>query len=242
MKQFLNKNRLLQAALLVTFLAIEGCGPLKGSISEGTIICSDYHTDNISTLNVDLVHTMVNNYRGKQLKSIQNLTVVNPVLQDAHSIWFDLETLKKFLYHIENTSKSQDPNITDAKLGIRIYYAAYPEKLNEEVAKRFEDLSDMVNDPVMQNYSGLHTLVMIPTIEIGGQMFDFNPLDNATYINTGINGNDNYIYNASSPVPNTTAIPALGGTSSNSRNTGARNHGMLYPPAGSLIAPSALGF
>jgi hypothetical protein len=230
MKQFLNKTRLLQAALLVTFLAIEGCGPLRGSISEGTIICSDYHTDNISTLDVDLVHTMVNNYRGKQLKSIQNPTVVNPVLQDAHSIWFDLETLKKFLYHIENTSKSQDPNITDANLGIRIYYAAYPEKLNEEVAKRFDDLSNMVNDPVMQNYSGLHTLIMIPTIEIKGQMFDFNPNDGNTYA-TGIIGNDNYIYNANSPIPNTTTIPALSGTSSNSRNTGARNHGSLIPPA-----------
>ena len=48
-------------------------------------------------------------------------------MEDAKSISFDLETLKKFIYHIEAITKQNDDNITSERLGVRIYYAAYPE-------------------------------------------------------------------------------------------------------------------
>ncbi|OPH00404.1 hypothetical protein B2I21_00085, partial [Chryseobacterium mucoviscidosis] len=64
---------------------------------------------NPNTLHCDLIRTLVENYRKNQLACInQNLG-----FDDAHSIHFDLATLKKFISDIENEALKNDSRVTD---------------------------------------------------------------------------------------------------------------------------------
>lgn len=198
------------------------------SLASTSSICTDYDSLAMSTLNCDLIHTMVDNYNKNQLYFIEkDSSFRSSTGDDASSIWFDLETLKKYLYHIERISRKKDPSLTTDKLGVRIYYATYPEEINPT---RWPDLDPRIN-PGMREYGSLHTLIMIPTIERDGSARDFNPLDTATYA-YGLAQLPSYGAFATTP------IPSLSGTSTHSRDIGARNHGILTPPG----LPIGLGF
>lgn len=111
-----------------------------------------------NTLPVDLIQNLVGNYRNNQLESInQNMT-----MDDAHSVWFDLPTLKSFIAAIETQAQVINPNLQNNDLGIRFYYAAYPE--NPAL-------------PIPSNYAKRHTLVMIPTKKEQDLNYDFNPFE-----------------------------------------------------------------
>ncbi|WP_445712083.1 hypothetical protein [Flavobacterium sp.] len=197
-------------------------------------ICMDY-LDRPSELSVDLIHTMVNKYKGEQLKCINSNSRIK---DDAHSIWFDLETLKKFIYHVEKTTiakATSDPdlkslNITKEKLGIRIYYAAYP---HFDSWKNHSDLDDFSKIDGREKYEHLHTVIMIPTLEISkGKMADFNPLDSDTYV-SGLFDKPGYTFSLNNPTPANSTI-GLSGMQRSSTNqnmsTSAQNHGGLIPP------------
>lgn len=116
-----------------------------------------------STMPVGNIQNLVNNYRDNQLTLIdQNLG-----FEDARSCQFDLPTLKKFISDLEFLAKEQNPNITDSDLGIRFYYAAYPESPEPTVPSE---------------YAFKHTLLLIPTIskDVDGEIknLDYNPLEN----------------------------------------------------------------
>jgi len=116
-----------------------------------------------STMSTDTIQELVNNYHENQLAFINE----NLGIDDAHSIWFDLDTVKKFIAEIEHQARLIDPSCPDVDLGIRFYYAAYPENPSE---------------PVPQDYAKRHTLVMIPTKRENdgrGVMlnYDFNPFE-----------------------------------------------------------------
>lgn len=124
--------------------------------SESTENKGKPHCSVPSTLPTALVQSLVDNYRDNQLTYInENLGV-----DDAHSIWFDLPTLKSFIQDIEEQAKIIDPNVTDTDLGVRFYYAAYPEEPQE---------------PVPTDYGKRHTLVLIPTKKEENVVCDFNP-------------------------------------------------------------------
>lgn len=196
-------------------------------------ICMDYSNNQISELRVDLIHTMTKKYRNKQLDFInRHVDFEGQNKNDAHSIWFDLVTLKKFIYHIEKTSREVgtgiNKNIIDKDLGIRIYYSAYPEK--ESWKSKFPDLIDFFNDADKQLYEHLHTLVMIPTLNIEGKMVDFNPKDKDTYAH-GLYDMPGYVV---TPTISTTlkTVAMTGMTENDPDNmTGSQNHGNLIPPA-----------
>lgn len=165
-----------------------------------------------STLKYQLVDNMIKNYRSNQLHSIEN-SIENPVTNDAQAIWFNIETLKKFIADVEaQTQKNSEKN--DSKLGIRMYYAAYPEK-NKWGTKGFEDLSILLNDPITQLYEKKHTLIMIPTISVNGINKDFNPMDINTYNGFNNVAKSNY---------------KIMSVSDNDSNITAQNHGNLIPP------------
>jgi hypothetical protein len=189
-------------------------------ISSSASICMDYSADHMSTLDADLIHTMTRGYRKYQLKYIETETgTIAP--KDAYSIWFDLVTLKKYLYHIEKNSK-----MSDSKLGVRFYYASYPE--TEKEMEGFKDLKDTSDKLISPDYHGLHTLVMIPTVKVGDNDIDFNPLDSSTFVD-GLSQNPIYAFGSPSTLPDDTA--ALTATS---RDMGARNHGTLSPPKAAI--------
>lgn len=167
-----------------------------------------------TTLKYKLISNMIQNYRNNQLQSIQN-SGTNAVSNDAQAIWFDIETLKQFIADVENQTKINSTKPWE-NLGIRFYYAAYPEK-SKWGTSGYEDLSDLLNDPITQLYEKKHTLIMIPTINIDGVDKDFNPMDKNTY-----NGFDK--------TNNTNANYEIMSASNSNLTTTARNHGELSPP------------
>jgi hypothetical protein len=133
------------------------------------------------TLKIDLVEEMVANYKNNQLNSILT-NEEHPMEFDAQSVWFSLEKLKSFITTIEEEAASH-PEFGLKNFGIRFYYTAYPKKeLWSEHG--YEDLVDMLTDPIAKDYEKLHTLIGIPTAEIKSVNQDFDPYDKDTYDGT----------------------------------------------------------
>ncbi|MBD3903622.1 hypothetical protein NAL32_00980 [Chryseobacterium sp. Ch-15] len=114
------------------------------------------NSNNSSQLPAAFIQKLVDNYRNNQLALINQ----NMAMDDAHSIWFDLVTLKNFIAEIETEALAIDPAVENKDLGIRFYYAAY---------------SPEMQPPIPSNYSKKHTLVMVPTKKEEGLNYDFNP-------------------------------------------------------------------
>lgn len=229
------KTKILVTVVLsiLTILLIYGCGNRwNNSSALNETICLNY-PDDISQLPVQLVHDMVTGYKKNQL----NVINTEMTLSDAHSIWFDLETLKKFVYHIESTTKKIDQTISSEDLGVRIYFASYPDKMLDKASYNGELQKFKNNNFDAKNYGKLHTLVMIPTRKKGELNIDFNPLDKDTY-NNNLN-NLNYYSSKKEDETNNRfqSIFALS-VSSSSNSTTSLNHGSLIPPGD----PAAEGF
>jgi len=196
--------------------------------STSTKICLDYDNEDMNTLNVDLVHAMVDGYKSQQWKSINNDPTFQAAVNgdDARAAWFDLESLKKFVYHIEKISKSTDRTIDSNKLGVRFYYASYP---NKEGLRPYTELYKYLNDENRMDYLNRHTLVLIPTIQNEkGEIKDFNPLDSKTY-DGSLYDNPIYKKGNTNPIPNSNSRTIMGLGSTN-RDSGSKNHGTLTPP------------
>lgn len=224
-----SKQKLIIAVLFIALV----CSLLYNSFRIETSICTDYDHEKPSTLTTSLVRDMINQYRSNQYLAINNSR--DSLEPDAHSIWFDLDTIKKFVYHIErNVAKNSTD--TDNKLGLRIYYAAYP-KLSEFTKPYNKDIAFMATDTLKKQYATRHTLIMIPTIfnkNLNGDV-DFNPLDVTTYNGyvSSVIKKENQIVHYQSPKYQ----PMVLATAS-SGDIMARNHGNLIPPAD----PSLEGF
>lgn len=100
----------------------------------------------------NLIKVLVDNYRQNHLPAIKN----NLGIEDAHSIWFDLPKLKRFIAIVEEEALKTNPEVTEDDLGIRFYYASYPKAENWDI---------MDSHPVPKEYAEKHTLVMIPTLK-----------------------------------------------------------------------------
>lgn len=115
----------------------------------------------------ELMKALIDNYRENQMNAINKAMGI----EDANSIWFDLPKLKNFINLMEQEASKINPDYTPEDLGIRFYYAAYP---------TIENWDMMESHPVPHEYSGRHTLVMIPTLkkEYEGEIFncDFHTL------------------------------------------------------------------
>ncbi|KQT21873.1 hypothetical protein ASG31_00575 [Chryseobacterium sp. Leaf404] len=123
--------------------------------------------DEANSLSVDFIKAAVKQYRTSQLQC----TADNLGMADAHSIWFDLPKLKKFIADIENLASSSDPSVREEDLGIRMYYAAYPDHFP--------------GADIKEEYLKKHTLIMVPTKkqeQSEGRFVhrDYNPLENSS--------------------------------------------------------------
>ena len=191
-------------------------------LTSNNTICMNYQNDSISRLPVDLVYDMVRGYETNQLKSIQD--TLN--LIDSRAVWFDLKTLKKFLYHIEMTTTKSNGRISPEDLGLRIYFARYPGQ--EEWGTNYDGtLAYFNNSDETKQYAKKHTLIMVPTIKGDVDHIDFNPDDESTYTN----GLPNYadILDYDMPLPLLMPLPTAQLPLTNPSIT-AQNHGGLFPP------------
>ncbi|WBV59734.1 hypothetical protein PFY12_11765 [Chryseobacterium camelliae] len=118
----------------------------------------NFNAGNSARLSTEIIQNLIDNYRSNQLTFINEKLGID----DAHSIWFDLVTLKKFIAEIEEAAQNLDSPISEEDLGVRFYYAAYPE---------------IPQEPIPENFSKKHTLVMVPTKKEQNQNYDFNPFE-----------------------------------------------------------------
>ena len=143
------------------------------------------------------------------------------VSNDATNIWFQLSTLKQFIWQIEkDTCGKTCPDGSPLKLGIRLYYARYPSSgLNVPgISGQLKSLDSRA--------ANLHTLFMVPTYDSAGKNIDFDPaLFDATHcrflpitIPDGINNH----YNIRAFMVNS-GIAGQGDAT-------VQNHGSLCPP------------
>ncbi|MFZ4932028.1 hypothetical protein [Chryseobacterium sp. Mn2064] len=103
-------------------------------------------------MSTSLIKNLIDNYRQNHLNAINT----NLGIEDAHSIWFDLPKLKKFIATIEEEAQKTNPEVKEEDLGIRFYYASYP---------KIENWNIMDSHPVPKEYAEKHTLVLIPTLK-----------------------------------------------------------------------------
>lgn len=228
------KNTLFISSILSIFLFLN-CIPKDPatSLTKDTI-CLNYAGDPVPQLPVGLVIDMREQYVENQLATIERELMP----EDAEAIWFDLETLKKFIYHLEHTTQSNDSTISSKDLGVRIYYASYPDKKNWKIARYNKSLDVFMGDPITEQYEKKHTLVMIPTIKKGAIDMDYDPLNVNTYKN-GLNGvqdeKDQLFYqNPKNKIFSLSSLPmkSVSSGSTGSSSVGAQNHGSLFPPKG----------
>lgn len=115
-------------------------------------LCKDYSNEPWEGLiRANLAHRMAERYRGDLGKKVIWFGNNETNIPDATSVWFDLDKLKKFIWEIELKQCSE--NCRDS-LGIRIYYAKYP----DTAGMRTNDLA-MLNP----SYANHHTVFMVPT-------------------------------------------------------------------------------
>ncbi|WP_299157546.1 hypothetical protein [uncultured Tenacibaculum sp.] len=227
----MKKAHFISTALIaITVFTIYNCSSTKGfSTYKNKIICSNYSKAPLSKLPIGLVKDMIHGYKKNQLTEINGNLGIN----DAQAISFDLETLKRFVYHIEAISKSKDSTISDKDLGVRIYYAAYPEKRKWKNSRYAGALDGFMDNPITEQYEKLHTIIIMPTIKRDETYFDFNPTDIRTYTKRLQDVGDKQKINDYSNPENTIVTLSLmskAPSSSGTTSTVAQNHGGLFPP------------
>jgi hypothetical protein len=90
-----------------------------------------------------------------------------PTVQDSRSVWFSLDDLKDFIAEIESTTAT-------GELGVRIYFGEYSTAM-------------LTTQPQNAQYAGLHTLLMVPTVEkADGFNHDFDPATGSSDFTTSV--------------------------------------------------------
>lgn len=133
--------------------------------------CKDYSADPFTGIKLETAREMAALYKTNHYE----LYTAAKGVSDARSVWFSLDTLKKFIWAVENNLCRQDCG-SGLNLGIRLYYAEYPADIkNGGAANRNPDYA-----PVKNTYAGMHTVFMVPTYYAGGYDWDFNPFSALT--------------------------------------------------------------
>lgn len=193
----------------MSLFIISGCSFLNGTGSTSTSsgsICSNYSNTTQNQLETKLIHKMTELYRNSTGK------------QGSKSIQLSVETLKQFLYHLENQATTNGVPIQE--LGIRIYFARYPKKSTWSTSYS-RDLSGFLSNTTTEKYALNNTVIIIPTKKIGNEHYDFNPLDIDTY-SGGLDSDYDVTDNLSSSI--------LQFALTIDPTTSAQNHGQMYPP------------
>lgn len=131
-------------------------------------------------INPELAKQMGANYRdsvwqGRKIKKQKQL--------DARSVWFSLAKLKAFITDVENKvnaaynkgGKQPVCTLDQFDLGVRIYFCNYPEDKKLWTDYAFDNYFG--NHDIPEEYAGLHTLMMVPTIYKQDEQlnYDFDP-------------------------------------------------------------------
>lgn len=131
-------------------------------VSDGWPPSTDGSTQ-MGILDADLAILMSQNYSQDVSKRFVEGETQEGRVDDATSIWFSLDVLKRF---IEKTESSMRFSPYKSSLGIRIYYAKYP-----------ENVGDYPSIAGLLGVANKHTVFMVPTFNrygILGEDIDFH--------------------------------------------------------------------
>lgn len=121
--------------------------------------------------------------------------------EDARCAWFPLETIKRYIWSIEASNcKKQCKD----SLGLRIYYAKYPDISDAEFWSGSMESQ--------KAYASYHTVFMVPTYFTGSFHQDFNPFSEECH---------QVLDEVPGPHKSTKALLSVGDE---------QNHGSLIPP------------
>ena len=175
-KKLMKKILLLLNIVFATVIYFQNCtmpkqviSPLEGSNKNWH--CLNYNDSVFTGIPYSVAQRMFDNYSTVQYADITNPSAsAGALAQDSRSVWLSLDVIKKFIYKIEDTlfRKGADQK---TRLGIRFYFAAYP------------DENTMAADPALRDlpreYALHHTLFLVPTFdkaeENNNVHYDFNP-------------------------------------------------------------------
>lgn len=197
-----------------TFMAFK---PDSAPADDCDNIVANYKSEKFTGLNAKSASEMASLYKQNHLKALLGG-------RDARTIWFSLNTLKKFIWQIEHYNCMKPKlKIADENLGIRIYYGEYP------VASQLKE--NKIWSGVNPSFQNLHTAFLVPTYWDGSLNRDFDPkLD----YNKGSKSGDWSAMPLSRYLNNNTAnlgnITITGVSLINNNETTAKNHGGLCPP------------
>jgi hypothetical protein len=183
--------------------------------------CKKYSTTPpFQNLDVRMLKDMALEYRNRMDPTFINN---HPSLKDAETIWFSLDSLKRFIWQIETTvCKNKCGDATkNLDMGLRIYYARYPTTGNQATYPQLKGV-----DPT---YKDMHTVFMVPTYDnMNGTVLDHIDFDPSKFDAAKCR----YI-GLDSTVG---TVMAFGGfynqpaQATGSSSTTAKNHGTLCPP------------
>jgi len=139
----------------------------------------------------------------------------NSGVEDSTSVWFSIETLMGFINQVTANAGSQAAGGVIPTLGVRIYFARYPDQLDPAWGILDPQLNAMeYTNYSINNYAGRQTIVMVPTYQINNVNVDFDPISTVTFSND----------------PYTAEKAFFNAVTNNTGNVCFLNHGEMIPP------------
>ncbi len=178
--------------------------------------------DAVGVINYETAQALSENYN-KSKSPINGITEDGQrVLQeDSRSVWFSLERLKNFIWHIEDRNCK---NPCKRTLGLRIYFGRYPDLT-------VTNNSYLGLEGLPKEYSNRHTLFMVPTYEDkDGNNRDFYPLDTDCKTPTLASAPTEYYGPADLNLIRHKITPFIFLFDMAPAPGGSQNHGGLIPP------------
>ncbi|NOU37099.1 MAG: hypothetical protein HOO89_00170 [Ferruginibacter sp.] len=176
-----------------------------------------YEYNNVGTapsLDMNLVKTMAYNFQS----SSSSL--------DTRSVWFNLETIKSFIYQIESKTCA-----CDSALGVRVYFGKYPVDASWQGAFKPE-LGNLRTEVALKfgsnKYENINTIFMVPTHKINAINYDFDPNDPNTTCDIKNGGYDINKYSPATKEDASNFTTQRFGSSITALM--AQNHGDACPP------------
>jgi hypothetical protein len=207
----------------VSIFVFWSCFPSRNTYRENNCetFCYNFKEVPFPGLSYKAAQILAANYKQNHYQTINNGLNIT----DSRSVWFSLQTIKTFIYQIESSScKNRCNSTVEDSLGVRFYFGEYPANV----------ASDPLFTGVPNNYSGLHTLFMMPTYKdpVLGNV-DFDPIYNAKFNkgNCSPQTLKNYVVtqklNETSRLMQATSYMV---TAAIPDADGSQNHGPLCPP------------
>lgn len=174
MKKLTNMKKLLVTfaaigwvAAIILFVSKEAPEPGPEEIK---CHCKSF-TGGFKGIPVKLAYEMVNLYKLHHWDGYKVSNNTDAV--DARTVWFSLDSLKRYIWYIEEeVCKNSCVNKDD--LGLRFYYGEYPDK---DTWAKLDGESDPESMKHKELYQGLHTVLIVPTYysKSSDMNVDFDP-------------------------------------------------------------------